>query len=262
VKRADPASVTLSPEEPDVNVTCETIDVGPQRLLLFAPVGGPRARLPAVLAYSDIFQHTGPHRRLCQRLAGYGYLVATPELYGRFEPRGTVLDFEKDRQRALDDAGRVTLADLDADLGAAVDFLRGHHQVDPDALAACGWCFGGHVAFRAALRPEVRATACFYPTGLHTDTLGAAQGTARSLAEAQRLRGELLLVWGTRDPHIPDQGRQEIHAALTLARADVQVRVYDAEHTFMRDEGARYEPVSADQAFGDLLALLSPLRGR
>jgi carboxymethylenebutenolidase len=244
-----------------MNITCETIDGGPQRLLLFSPVGAARPRLPAVLAWPDVFQHTGPHRRLCARLAGYGYRVATPELYGRFEPRGTVLDFEADRQRALDDAAKVVLADLDGDLEATLGLLRRHPGVDPGALAACGWCFGGHAAFRTALQADVRATACFYPTGLHTDTLGAAQGTARSLAEAGRIGGELLLVWGARDPHVPDRGRQEVQAALTLARVDFKARPYDADHAFMRDEGPRYEPVSADQAFNDLLALLSPLRG-
>ena len=244
-----------------MNVTCETVDTGPQRLLVYAPLGAPRQRLPGVVAWPDIFQHTGPHRRLCARLAGHGYLVATPEHYGRFEPRGTALDFELDRQRALDDSARLELAAVEEDLDAAVDFLRGHPRVEPTALAACGWCLGGHLAFKAALRPDLRATACFYATGLHTDTLGGAQGTALTLAEAARIQGRLLLVWGTRDPHIPREGRQRIQAALARAGVEAEVRLYDAEHTFMRDEGTRYEPVAADQAFGDLLRLLRPLRG-
>ena len=32
---------------------------------------------------------------------------------------------------------------------------------------------------------------------------------------------------------------------------------YDAEHTFMRDEGARWEPAAADQAFREMLELFS-----
>jgi carboxymethylenebutenolidase len=244
-----------------VNVTCETIDTGPQRLLVFEPVGASKPKLPAVLAWPDIFQLTGPHRRLCQRLAGYGYVVVTPELYGRFEPRGTALDFERDRQRAVDDAARLELSALDADLDAALDFVRRHARVDVGALATCGWCLGGHLAFRTALRPEVRAAACFYATGLHTDSLGAAQGTAGTLAQAERIRGELLLVWGSRDPHVPDEGRHQIEDALEKAKVDFESRSYDAEHAFMRDEGPRFDPVATDQAFRDLLTLLAPLRG-
>lgn len=242
-----------------MNVTCQTIDAGPQRLELHLPVGPAGARYPGVVAFPDIFQHTGPHRRLCARLAGHGYLVASPEYYGRFEPRGTALDFERDRQRALDDSARLELAAVEEDLDAAVDFLRTHPSVRAGALAACGWCFGGHLAFKAALRPDVRATACFYATGLHTDSLGAAVGTAQTLAEAGRIQGRLLLVWGRRDPHIPAEGRQRIHAALAAAGVEAEVRVFDAEHAFMRDEGPRWEPAAADQAFSDLLRHLAPL---
>jgi carboxymethylenebutenolidase len=242
-----------------MNVAAETVDDGIQRMLVFRPAGVDGRRLPGVVAWPDIFQHTGPHRRLCQRLAGYGYVVATPELYGRFEPRGTVLDFDRDRQRALDDAARLELAALEEDLDAAVNFVRGHPAVAPGALAAVGWCLGGHLAFKAALRPDIRATACFYPTGLHTDTVGAARGTARTLAEAARIEGRLLLVWGSADPHIPQPGRQRVHQALAEAGVEAEVRIFEAEHTFMRDEGARYEPVAADQAFGDLVRMLGTI---
>ncbi len=208
-----------------------------------------------MLAYSDIFQHTGPHIRICTRLSSYGFLVIAPELYGRVEPAGTALRFEEDRQRAMDDAAKMKLEWFDADLAAALAFAGSHVAADPDRLLACGWCIGGHLAFRAALDPRIKATVCFYPTGLHSDSLGAASGSARSLAEAARLKGELLLVWGTRDPHIPADGRQLIHRRLAEASVAFQVRHYDAEHTFMRDEGARWEPAAADRAFGDMLSV-------
>src|SRR5690349_3561399 len=86
---------------------------GPIRAFVARPDReGPR---PAVLFYSDIFQLTGPHLRLAARLADRGYLVLAPEIYGRFEPSGTVLDFDRDRQRALDDSARVRVEDVDAD---------------------------------------------------------------------------------------------------------------------------------------------------
>ena len=74
---------------------------------------------PAVLFYSDIFQLTGPHLRLARRLADRGYVVLAPELYGRFEAGGTVLDFERDQQRALDDSARVRVEGLRPIAGGA-----------------------------------------------------------------------------------------------------------------------------------------------
>jgi carboxymethylenebutenolidase len=240
-----------------MNVTEEIVDLPSLRLRVFSPVSAtPRPR-PAVLAYSDIFQHTPPHLRVCRRLAARGFVVAAPELYGRFEPKGTVLRFEEDRQRALDDSTKLQLTWVDEDIQAALTWAAAHAAVDPERLLACGFCIGGHIAFRAALDARVKATACFYATGLHTDVLGAANGTAHSLDEASRLKGELLLVWGTRDPHIPAAGRQLIHRRLAEAGLPFQVRTYDAEHTFMRDEGPRWEPVAADAAFGDMLSLFA-----
>lgn len=233
-----------------MNVTSRTVDLESLRLRVFAPAGAP-GRRPAVVAWSDIFQHTAPHVRMCTRIASYGFTVVSPELYGRVEPAGTVLRFEEDRQRALDDAGKMKLEWFDADIDTALGFAA----AEASEVFACGWCIGGHLAFRAALRPAVKKTVCFYATGLHTDSLGAENGTARSLAAAPEISGELLLVWGTRDPHIPAEGRQKIHRALADAGTRFQLRTYDAEHTFMRDEGARWQPRAADDALRDMLSL-------
>lgn len=247
-----------------MNVSIESVDVpaGDARAMRYAlmkPVtSAPGQRWPAVLAYSDIFQLTAPHLRLCQRLAGYGFVVVAPEIFGRYLPAGRVLDFEGDRQLALDTAERLQLAEVDADRHALLAWMRTQPFVDPDRLLACGWCIGGHFAFRAAEDADVRATACFYATGLHSDTVGGAHGTAPTLAGAARIAGPLLLVWGTRDPHIPKEGRSKIHRTLDDLGVAFQVRLYDAEHTFMRDEGARYEPVAADRAFADMLELFEP----
>jgi carboxymethylenebutenolidase len=240
-----------------MNVTSESVDVSSAdghviRCTVMKPAG-PARRLPAVVAYSDIFQQTPPHLRMCQRLAAYGFVVVAPEIFGRFLLGGRALDFERDRQLALDTAERLSLAAIDADRHAVLDWLRAEASVDRDRLLACGWCIGGHLALRAAQDPDVRATACFYATGVHSDTVGAAHGTAPTLAGTAKITGSLLLVWGTRDPHIPKEGRSKIHRTLDDLGVPFHVRLYDAEHTFMRDEGPRWEPVAADRAFRDML---------
>jgi carboxymethylenebutenolidase len=244
-----------------MQLTTDTVDVAAPdgqriRCVVMRPVGA--GRRPAVLAYSDIFQLTESHLRVCRRLAGYGFVVVAPEIFARVLPPGRALDFERDRQLALDTTERLTLATLDADRRAVLTWMQAEPAIDADRLLACGWCIGGHLAFRVAQEPAIKATACFYATGLHSDTVGGAHGTAASLAGAAAIRGPLLLVWGTRDPHIPKDGRSRIHQALDAAGTDFHVRLYDAEHTFMRDEGARYDPEAADRAFADMLELFRP----
>ncbi|HEX8073237.1 MAG TPA: dienelactone hydrolase family protein, partial [Pyrinomonadaceae bacterium] len=238
-------------------ITTEYVEVGvgegPMRTLVCAPRA--EGKYPGILCYSDIFQLTGPMVRACQRLAGYGYVAAAPEIYHRLEPPGTVIPFDDaGRTRGLDDAERTPVADFDASCRAALDHLAGHPLVAEGKLGAMGFCIGGHLAFRAALQPDVRATACFYGTGIHNGKLGA-DADAGSLARAADIAGRLLLVWGARDPHIPEDGRAQIHAALERAGTAFAVRLYDAEHAFMRDEGPRYDPEATDAAWGDMVSL-------
>src|ERR1700732_309340 len=68
------------------------------------------------------------------------------------------------------------------------------------------FCIGGYLAFRAAFQPDVRATVCYYGTGIHDGKLGK-DTDAGSLGRAKEIRGELLMIFGTKDPHVPDAGR-------------------------------------------------------
>jgi carboxymethylenebutenolidase len=119
---------------------------------------------------------------------------------------------------------------------------------------ACGFCFGGHVAFRAALDPAVRGTACCYATTVHSEALGASP-RVDTLARANEIRGALLLVWGRDDPHIPAAGRAKIHAALDAAGVRWEARLFDAEHAFMRDVGPRFDAQATDEAFAAIVHL-------
>jgi carboxymethylenebutenolidase len=215
----------------------------------------PAGSYPGILFYSDIFQLTGPMLRASARLAGYGYTVAAPEIYHRIEPPGLVIPFDDaGRTRGLDDAAKTPVADFDRDCRAALDYLSNHKSVATGQLGAAGFCIGGHLAFRAALQPDVRATTCFYGTGIHNGKLGKDEDS-RSLERAESIGGELLMVWGTLDPHIPEDGRAKIADALSEANVNFSERHYKAEHAFMRDEGPRYDPEATDRAFADMIEL-------
>jgi carboxymethylenebutenolidase len=208
---------------------------------------------PGIVFYSDIFQLTESTLRWCVRLAGYGFVVAAPEIYHRIEPPGVVLDFDDDGKiRGQADAEATPVADFDADVRALLDYLESQEAVS--ALGAAGHCTGGHIAFRAAMEPQVKATACWYATGLHDGKLGA-DPDAGSLARAGEIGGELLMIFGTRDPHTPEDGRDTIHSGLEQAGVNFTWSLYDAEHAFGRDIGARYDPEATDQALAETVAL-------
>ncbi|HSE98507.1 MAG TPA: dienelactone hydrolase family protein [Blastocatellia bacterium] len=229
------------------------VDASPMRMFVASPRGA--GRYPGIIFYSDIFQLTGPMVRATMRLAGYGFVVAAPEIYHRIEPPGTVIPFDDEgRTRGLEDAARTPVAHFDADCRAALDYLAAHPKVASGKLGAAGFCLGGHLSFRAALQPDVRATVCFYGTGIHNGKLGQDED-AGSLDRAGEIRGKLLMVFGMTDPHIPPDGRSRIESALREAGTDFLISMYPAEHAFMRDEGPRYDPEATDGAFGEMIAL-------
>jgi carboxymethylenebutenolidase len=232
---------------------------GSMRVLVCAPQSD--GHYPGVIAYSDIFQLTGPMVRSCTRLAGYGFVVAAPEIYHRLEPPGAVIPFDDaGRTRGLEDQQRTAVAEFDADCRAVLDYLSQHSKVAHGQLGAMGFCIGGHLAFRAALRPEVKATTCFYGTGIHNGKLGR-DDDAGSLQRAQEIKGELLMCFGSLDPHVPDEGRAKIDDALRASGVNYAIKLYPAEHAFMRDEGPRYDPVATDDAFSEMIALFRRVIG-
>lgn len=230
-----------------------TVADSPLRMYVAAPAD--EQQYPGILYYSDIFQLTAPMIRACNRLAGYGFVVAAPEIYHRIEPPGTVLSFEGEgRTRALEGPTKTPVAHFDEDCRAVLDYLKQHPRVAENKLGVGGFCIGGHLAFRAAMQPDVQATVCFYGTGIHHGKLGQ-DADAGSLQRAADIHGELLMVFGTIDPHVPEEGRATIAQALQQTAVKHTTLLYHADHTFMRDEGYRHDAEATDQAFGEMIRL-------
>ncbi|CUS38976.1 dienelactone hydrolase family protein [Candidatus Nitrospira nitrificans] len=214
----------------------------PMRTSLFRPAA--KGRYPGLVLYSEIFQITGPIRRMAAMLASNGFVVAVPEIFHELEPAGTVF--------AYDEAGAArgnrhkitkTLLSYDNDARAALDYLASSPHCT-GKLGVMGICIGGHLAFRAAMQPDVLAAACFYATDIHKRSLGQGMHDD-SLDRIGEISGELLMIWGRQDPHIPREGRALIYNALSDAGAHFQWHEFNAAHAFMRDEGPRYDPAAA-----------------
>jgi carboxymethylenebutenolidase len=223
----------------------EAVDLGtpsgPMRTYVYRPVAP--GRYPGLVLYSEIFQRTAPVGRIAATMAGHGYLVAVPEIFHDLEPAGTELAYDQPgTARGNRHKVEKPVDAFDADTRAVVAHLAGLPH-STGRVGAMGVCVGGHLAFRAALEPTVRAAACFYATDLHTRSLGS--GGDDSLQRAGEVRGELLMIWGRQDPHIPAEGRAQIYRRLTEAGVAFTWHEFNAAHAFMRDEGPRSDPALA-----------------
>src|SRR5450432_2330971 len=234
----------------------ETINLptqaGPMRTYIFHPTA--RGKYPGILLYSEIFQVTAPIRRTAATLAGHGFIVAVPEIYHEHLPAGTVLAYD---QAGADKGNELKttkeLSSYDADAKAVLDHLSSR----PDCtgkLGVIGICIGGHLSFRAAMNPQVRAGVCFYATDIHKRGLGKGMND-NSLDRMKEIKAEMLMIWGKQDPHIPGEGRQLIYKTMTEAGINFTWHEFNGQHAFMRDEGPRYDPELALTCYGLVIDL-------
>jgi carboxymethylenebutenolidase len=194
-----------------------------------------------VILYSEIYQMTGPIKRLAMRLAGEGFEVLVPEVYHEYEAPGTVLAYDKegtDRGNFL--KFEKPVASFDSDALALINHLMGRPAYHWRGIGTLGFCLGGHLAFRASLDSRVTAAACWYPTDIHSATLGRGK-CDDTLSRCGEIDAELLLIWGRQDPHVPGEGRRSIYDALTDKGRNFQWHEFNAAHAFARDEGIRYD---------------------
>ena len=230
---------------------------GPMRTYVYRPVAP--GRYPGLVLFSEIFQRTGPIRRSAALLAGHGFVVAVPEIFHEFEPAGAELAYDQaGADRGNKDKVAKPVSAYDDDARAVLQHLAASPHCT-GKLGAFGVCIGGHLAFRAAMNREVRAAACFYATDIHKGSLGL--GGDDSLARMGEIRGEVLMVWGRQDPHVPPEGRAQIYARMGDAGVNFTWHEWNGQHAFLRDEGPRYDPALALTSYRMTLDLFARTLG-
>ncbi|KAF4581981.1 carboxymethylenebutenolidase [Ophiocordyceps camponoti-floridani] len=239
------------------------------RIFLFHPVipGYSHARFPGVALFSEIYQVTGPVARFARQIAGQGYVVAAPSSFHDFagpEPfRYDVADTDRGNRFKVE----KTLASYDADSKATIDCLVALPNCT-GLIGATGMCLGGHLAVRAALDARVSACVSYFATDIHSRTLGphsspdsspsGPPSSSHTIDRLSEIKAEVALIFGVKDTHVPDAGRDLIRAK--FRDAAIVFSFYEvawAQHAFIRDElsKGRYDPAVSKVCFELLLEL-------
>ena len=108
----------------------------------------------------------------------------------------------------------------------------------------------------------------YFATDVHSRTLGpnegantsttAPQNSIHTLDKLNELKGEIAMIFGIKDTHVPDEGRDLIRAKLREAGACFSFYEFAwAQHAFIRDElsKGRYDPAITKVCFEVLLEL-------
>ncbi|PKS06787.1 hypothetical protein jhhlp_006861 [Lomentospora prolificans] len=228
----------------------------------------PNAKFPGVVLFSEIYQVSGPVARFARLIAGHGYIVAAPSSYHDFTgPEPLAYDVPGTDQG---NEWKVvkTLASYDEDVVKSVDYLLTHPNCN-GRIGATGMCLGGHLAVRAALDSRISAVVSYFATDIHSRSLGPHQArdtspqtlpssnhTIDRLADLSS--AEFAMIFGIKDTHVPDEGRDLIRAK--MREAGLVTSFYEfawAQHAFIRDElsKGRYDPQVSKVCFEILLEL-------
>jgi len=98
------------------------------------------------------------------------------------------------------------------------------------------------LAFRAAFDRRVLSTVCFFATDIHSATLGEGKqdDTLKRVKNGDLDgKGELVMIFGKQDTHVPREGRDLIRKTLEDVGASISFLEVQAQHAFIRDESSK-----------------------
>lgn len=182
---------------------------------------------PGVVIYPEWWGLNDYPKHRAEMLAKLGYVAFCADMYGKDQATD-------DPKQAGQWAGAVK---KDAQLmrrraALAVDEIKKSEHVDPDKLAAIGYCFGGTCALELARasNPDLKGVVTFHG-GLET-TLPA---------EENAVKAKLLICTGGADPAVPPEQLEAFGKEMTDAHADWQMNIYhDAKHAFTNPKADSY----------------------
>ncbi|MFC4043492.1 dienelactone hydrolase family protein [Dactylosporangium siamense] len=192
-------------------------------------------------------------RAFADRLAAAGCLVAVPDLFHRTAPGVELAQDDAGRARGFELLRALDRDEVVRDVAEAVDVLGG----DPARVSMVGLSIGGHVAYLAAARLGLAATAVLYP-GWLTGTEFALSRPEPTVALTPDISGRLLFLVGGADHVVPPADVDTVGAALREAGVRHEIVVYpDTPHAFLLPGPPTFRPEPAADAWRRVLELIT-----
>jgi dienelactone hydrolase len=173
---------------------------------------------PGVLVVHEWWGLNDYARDRAKQLAGMGYVAFAVDMYGKGK-----LTKHPDEAKAWATQVRSNAAAWNERGRLGLEILQKNELVDPKRVAAIGYCFGGSTVLTLALGgADLAAVASFH---------GALPPADK--AQAEKIKGKVLICHGAADKFIPEEVIQKFRAALDEGGTDWQMVYYSgAQHSF------------------------------
>lgn len=197
---------------------------------------------PGVLVVHEWWGLNDYAKQRAQQLAGMGYVALAADMYGK----GKVT---QDPKQAAQWAGEVrgNQALLRARAQAGFDALLKQANVDPQRVAAIGFCFGGTTVLELAYSGAVLAGIVSFHGGI----------TVPQAGEQGQIKAKILVLHGADDPTVKPDTITAFQAAMREGGVDWQMVYYGgAVHTFTnpaagndKSRGSAYDEKAAARSW-------------
>lgn len=157
-------------------------------------------------------------RKRAAQLAHLGYVAFAVDIYGKGVRPQTPDEAAREAGKFLSDRKLLRARAL-----AGMEELLKQQQVDPERVAAIGYCFGGTTVLELARSgADLKGVVSFHG-GL----------TAANPSEGKNIRAKVLVLHGGDDPHVPPQHVAAFQEEMRNGGVDWQMVIYGgAVHSF------------------------------
>ena len=184
-----------------------------------------KGKRPGILIIHEWWGHNEHARKQAERFAREGYAAFALDMYGK----GKVAKHPDDAKKFMAEATKDPQV-LMARFNAALEQLKKQPQVDPEKVAAAGYCFGGAVALNMAR------------SGADLDAVVTFHAALDPGVPAQKgqLKPRILVLTGADDPMIPPEKVDAFKKEMSEAGAQAEVVSYPgAKHSFTNPEASK-----------------------
>ena len=185
-----------------------------------------RGKRPGVLVVHEWWGHNEHARNQARRLAEAGYVGFALDMFGK----GKVTTHPQDAQAFVSevtkDPGVVA-----ARFNAALEQLKRDPHVDPQRIAAIGYCFGGAVVLdMARAGADLTAVVTFH---------GAL--ATKTPAQPGKVKARVLVLAGGADPFVPPEQVEAFKQEMQAAGARFEVVTFPgAKHGFTNPDAGKF----------------------
>ncbi len=173
---------------------------------------------PGVLVLHEWWGHNAYARHRAEMLAGLGYTAFALDMYGS----GKLADHPDDATKFMQ-AATADAEGLKKRFMAALKILQDQEDVNPEQVAAIGYCMGGGIALNMA-----RAGMPLKGVAVFHGSLGTKQPV-----QAGQIKGEIAVFTGAADPFVPAEQVQAFEQEMQAAGVRFTLKSYPgAKHSF------------------------------